>query len=95
MKKKIIIGIILSVLMLILLPSVSSLKFNTVSECRKSFFFEKIEDMDIKDLTAKIDDSSSLIFFGFLIRIVGFLLLTIVIAAIIYLYVSNIINPPD
>lgn len=95
MKKKIVIGSILSVLMLVLLPSVSSLKFNTVSEVRKSFFFEKIEDMNIKDLIEKIDNGSSLIFFGFLIRIVGFLLLTIVIAAIIYLYVSNIINPPD
>lgn len=99
MKKKIIIGSLLSVLMLIMLPSVSSLQFNTVSETSKSFLFEKIKDMDIKEFIVKIEDSLFPLLFGIilgiLIRIIGFLLITTFIAYIIYLYVRNIINPPN
>ena len=99
MKNKIINVSILLVLILIMLPSVSSLQFNIYQETSKSFLYEKIKDMDINEFIVKIEDNSSPLLFGIilkiLIRIIGFLLITTFIAYIIYLYVSNIINPPD
>ena len=98
MKKKIIIGSLLSVFILMMLPSASSLQFNTASETNKSRLLEKTKNIDIRELIEKHEDDSSPLLFGdilrILIRIIGMLLTTTIIAFIIYLYVSSLIGPP-
>ena len=98
MKKKLIIGSLLSIFMLMMLPSASSLQFNTAAETSKSHFLEQTKNMDIKELIEKLEDNSSPLLFGnllrILIRIIGLLLITIIIAFVIFLYVGNIIVPP-
>ena len=41
-KKKIVIGSLLTVFLLLMLPSVSAMQFNTTEETRKSYPFEKM-----------------------------------------------------
>jgi len=44
--KKIAVGCILAFFMLMMLPSVSAVEYNTIVEIRKSTFLEKIQSMD-------------------------------------------------
>ena len=54
MKKKIIIGSILAVFILMMVPSISALQYNTVTESNKSKFMEQINDMDTEEVKDKI-----------------------------------------
>jgi len=97
MKKIMIIGSLLSVFILIILPTTSSLQFNKALINCKFDFFEKI-NIDIKELIEKLEDKSSQIFSGNMISllkvIITFVLTTVIIAILIYIYVSSMIGPP-
>ena len=54
MKKKIIIGSLLAVFMLIMLPSIPAVEFNTVVESNKSLILEKYQNIDLDELKEKI-----------------------------------------
>ena len=54
MKKKIVIGSILTVIILMILPSVSAVEFNTAVESNKAQILEQIRSMNIDELREKI-----------------------------------------
>ena len=54
MKKKIVIGSILTVIILMILPSVSAVEFNTAVESKKAQILEQIRSMNIDELREKI-----------------------------------------
>lgn len=56
MKKKILIGSILAVFILMLLPSVSAVEYKTASEVKESSIIEKIKSIDIEEFKEKIKD---------------------------------------
>ena len=56
MKTKIVTGSCLAVCMLVILPSISAIEYNTVVESNKSLFFEKIQNIDINELRENIKD---------------------------------------
>lgn len=59
MKKKILIGSILAVFILMLLPSVSAVEYKIASEVKESSVIEKIKSIDIEELKEKIKDNPS------------------------------------
>jgi len=60
MKNKIIFGSLLAVFMLIMLPSISAVQFNTVKDVTKTNLIEKIQNIRLEDLEGKIKDNSDL-----------------------------------
>ena len=60
MNKKIIIGSLLAVFMMLMVPSIPAVQFNTVKEANESQLFEKIYNIDFKELKEKINDKSVL-----------------------------------
>ena len=60
MKMKIIFGSLLVVSMLIMLPSISALQFNTVKDAIRTDYIEKIQNISLEDLEEKIKDNSDL-----------------------------------
>ena len=56
MKKSILFGTILSVFLIIMVPSIPAIEYNTVVEENKSFFMEKVKDFDKKDFLSNILD---------------------------------------
>lgn len=55
MRKKIIIGSLLVALIMMLLPSVPAVEFNTAEEIYKSHILEQIKNMDIEELKAALE----------------------------------------
>ena len=53
MKKRIIIGSLLAVILFVLLPAIPAMEFNVIVEENKSYIYEKIKSIDIKDLREK------------------------------------------
>ena len=60
MKKKIIIGSLSAVFMLLMLPSVSAVEFNTVVETNKSQILEQIKNIDINEFKEKFQNINKL-----------------------------------
>ena len=58
MKKKILIGSILAVFILMLLPSISAVEYKTFSEAKKLSIIEKIESIDVEEFNEKIKKDS-------------------------------------
>ena len=56
MRKKIIIGSLFVALIMMLLPSVPAVEFNTAEETYKSHILEQIKNMDIEELKAQLQD---------------------------------------
>ena len=56
MKRKIIIGSLLAIFMLLMLPSIPAVQFNTVFETNKARFIEEFKNIEIIELRQKIDD---------------------------------------
>ena len=56
MKKKIVIGSLLAFFILMMLPSVSAVEFNTAVESNKPQLLEQIKEMDIAKIKEKIRD---------------------------------------
>jgi hypothetical protein len=98
MKKKIIMGIILSVFTLLVVPSVSSIQLNTAIETSKSRYVEDLEKTEINRISEIINNELPQLLIGRLLRsLIGVLLMvftTVFIAMIVYIYVSNIIVTP-
>lgn len=57
MKTKIVIGSILAFCILMMLPSISAVEFNTVVEANKSKLVEKIQSADIEELKDILKDN--------------------------------------
>lgn len=55
MRKKIIIGSLLVTLIMMLLPSVPAVEFNTAEETYKSHILEQIKNMDIEELKVALE----------------------------------------
>lgn len=53
MKKGIIIGSLFLVFLLILLPAIPAIEFNTIVESNKSYLIEKIQSIDTEELTER------------------------------------------
>ncbi len=79
MKKRIIIGSLLAVFLLVLLPAIPAMEFNTIVEENKSFLFEEIRSIDITELKKKVNGG-----FGFLELFIAFLLLLYIELGIIF-----------
>jgi len=79
MKKRIIIGSLLAVFLLVLLPAIPSMEFNTIVEENKSFLFEEIRSIDSTELKKKVNGG-----FGFLELFIAFLLLLYIELGIIF-----------
>ena len=56
MRKKIIFGSLLAVFLMLMIPSISAIEYNTVLDVNESYIIEKIQKMDISELKGKIQD---------------------------------------
>ena len=59
MKKKFLFGFVLSIIIIMILPSVSAIEYKTMSDTIKSNIIEKIKNVDVKGLNKKDKDDSS------------------------------------
>ena len=59
MKKKFLFGFVLSIIIIMTLPSVSAIEYKTMSDTIKSNIIEKIKNVDVKGLNKKDEDDSS------------------------------------
>lgn len=50
MQKRILIGSVITIFLLILLPLIPAIEFNTIIESNKSYFFEKIQSINTEEL---------------------------------------------
>ena len=79
MKKRILIGSLLAVFLLVLLPAIPAMEFNNIVEENKSFLFEKIRNIDITELKMKVNGG-----LGFLELFIAFLLFLYIELGIIF-----------
>ena len=77
MKTKIVIGSLLAVFLLMMIPSISAIEYNTFVETKNSILLEKIENLDIKGLDIEEIREKSEISGGILIFIIWLLALTV------------------
>ena len=73
MKKKIIIGSLLTVIILMILPSVSAVEFNTAVESNKAQILEQIKNIDFRELKEKLKNIAGYDPPEFLIKIIALL----------------------
>jgi len=85
MKKKIILGSLLAVFILMMLPAVNAVEYNTVAKANKSNLFEQIKDMDIEQLKEQLNNNDTpsklkiILLFGLLLGITALTIAVLVI----------------
>lgn len=95
MKKIIFIGVVLCAFILLSLPSINAVETNTIEKHEK---LDKILNMNREELLSfiselKDQEASPKMFFSSLL--LAYCVLSIIIAALVYYYVSGFIEPPE
>ena len=70
MRKKIIIGSLLTAGILLMIPSVPAVEFNTVFENYKLDFLEKIQDIGSQKLRVKLKNEAKPLLFSFILALI-------------------------
>lgn len=91
MKKRLIIGIMLCVFVLVSLPSINALECNTLIGKRESDNFKKIKSTELFSMINDLENDESPKMFFASSLLVAAIALSIVIAVLIYIYVSGFI----